>query len=58
MAGDGVAIDPLGESLHAPCDGVIALLGANRHALTLRAGGVEVLLHVGIDTLKLHGQRI
>src|SRR5579862_5442807 len=55
MAGDGVAIDPLGESLHAPCDGVIALLGGNRHALTLRAHGVDVLMHVGIDTLKMAG---
>ena len=55
MAGDGVAIDPLGESLHAPCDGVIALLGENRHALTLKGRGVDVLMHVGIDTLKMTG---
>ena len=55
MAGDGVAIDPIGESLHAPCDGVIALLGANRHALTVRTNGVDVLMHVGIDTMKLEG---
>ena len=55
MAGDGVAIDPTGESLHAPCDGVIALLGANRHALTVQANGVDVLMHVGIDTMKLEG---
>jgi multiphosphoryl transfer protein len=56
MAGDGVAIDPIGESLHAPCDGTIALLGAYRHALTIGADGVEVLMHVGIDTMKLEGE--
>ncbi len=55
MAGDGVAIDPSGESLHAPCDGVIALLGENRHALTVRARGFDLLMHVGIDTMKLGG---
>ncbi len=55
MAGDGVAIDPIGESLHAPCDGVVVLLGENRHALTVRANGVDVLMHVGIDTMKLGG---
>ncbi len=55
MAGDGVAIDPIGESLHAPCDGVIALLGGNRHALTLKSRAGDVLLHVGIDTVRLAG---
>lgn len=55
MAGDGVAIDPIGGSLHAPCDGVIELLGSNRHALTVRTSGFEVLMHVGIDTMKLGG---
>ncbi len=55
MAGDGVAIDPTGDSLHAPCDGVIALLAGGTHALTLRSGGGDVLMHVGIDTVKLGG---
>jgi len=55
MAGDGVAIDPTGDSLHAPCDGVIALPGGGTHALTLRARGGDILMHVGIDTVKLAG---
>ena len=37
MLGDGVAIDPTGGTLHAPCDGEIVLLPASRHAVTLRA---------------------
>jgi phosphoenolpyruvate-protein phosphotransferase len=55
LAGDGVAIDPTGEVLHAPCAGEVALLPAGRHALLLRAAGAEVLLHVGIDTVQLGG---
>ncbi len=57
MLGDGVAIDPLEPVLHAPCDGEVIALPASRHAITLRAAnGAEVLLHVGIDTVALHGQ--
>lgn len=55
MAGDGVAIDPTGESVHAPCDGVVLLMGGGRHALTLRSRAGDVLLHVGIDTVRLAG---
>lgn len=55
MAGDGVAIDPTGNVLHAPCDGVVALMGNARHALTVRSAGGDVLLHVGIDTVEMGG---
>ena len=55
MAGDGVAIDPTGDSLHAPCDGVVVLMGSARHALTLRTRAGDLLLHVGIDTVALGG---
>jgi phosphoenolpyruvate-protein phosphotransferase len=53
LAGDGVAIDPTGEVLFAPCDGEVRLMPAGRHALLVRVAGVEVLLHVGIDTVQL-----
>jgi phosphocarrier protein FPr/phosphocarrier protein len=57
LLGDGVAIDPTGGTLHAPCDGEIVLLPASRHAVTLRAdSGCEILLHVGIDTVTLAGE--
>lgn len=56
MLGDGVAIDPIGSALHAPCDGVIISVHAARHAVSLRAeGGVELLMHVGLDTVTLGG---
>ena len=56
MLGDGVAIDPTGDTLCAPCDGELLSVAAARHAVTLRtAGGCELLLHVGIDTVALNG---
>lgn len=57
MAGDGIAIDPTGNVLLAPCDGEIVPMKEARHALTIRTtGGHEILLHVGIDTVALAGE--
>lgn len=55
--GDGIAIDPLNDCLHAPCDGVIIHVARTGHALTLRAdNGAEILMHIGIDTVELNGE--
>src|SRR6478609_5361849 len=57
MVGDGLSIDPTDNVLRAPCDGEIATLHAAGHAVTLRSEeGVEVLLHIGIDTVGLKGE--
>jgi phosphocarrier protein FPr/phosphocarrier protein len=57
MLGDGLAIDPFGSSLHAPCDGRIIATSATRHSVTLRAGnGAEILMHVGLETVGLGGE--
>jgi phosphoenolpyruvate-protein phosphotransferase len=57
MLGDGVAIDPIGATLYAPCDGELIAVPASKHAITLRAReGAEILLHVGIDTVGLAGE--
>ncbi len=57
LLGNGVAIDPTGDTLHAPCDGEIISVATSRHAVALRAeGGAEILLHVGIDTVALGGE--
>ncbi|HSS27102.1 MAG TPA: phosphoenolpyruvate--protein phosphotransferase [Usitatibacter sp.] len=56
MAGDGVAIDPLEGALRAPCDGEVVPMQGAKHAVTLRtAEGIEVLVHVGIETVALKG---
>jgi phosphoenolpyruvate-protein phosphotransferase len=57
MLGDGLAVDPTANTLHAPCDGEIVALPESRHAITLRAeGGAEILMHIGIDTVALGGE--
>lgn len=55
MAGDGIGIDPTGEVLYAPCDGQIFPMPGSKHALTLRAQGADILLHLGIETVALAG---
>ncbi|WP_296262062.1 MULTISPECIES: phosphoenolpyruvate--protein phosphotransferase [unclassified Pseudomonas] len=55
--GDGLAIDPLDDVLHAPFGGVVINIARSRHAINLRAdNGSEWLLHVGIDTVALGGE--
>src|SRR3569833_813730 len=56
MLGDGIAIDPTAGVLRAPCDGTIFSLHASHHALSLTTpDGVEILLHLGLDTVALGG---
>ncbi|MEE3625792.1 phosphoenolpyruvate--protein phosphotransferase [Nitrospirillum sp. BR 11752] len=57
MMGDGLAIDPTGGTLRAPCDGVVIAIHRARHAVTLRAEcGVEILMHIGLETVALGGR--
>ena len=57
--GDGVALDPLEASLVAPCDGEIVQCARTAHAVTLRSdSGVELLIHLGLDTVNLDGAGI
>jgi multiphosphoryl transfer protein len=57
MLGDGIAIDPTSGILIAPCAGEIITLPASAHAVSIRtARGVDVLIHVGIDTVQLAGR--
>ncbi|KJK00892.1 PTS N-acetyl-D-glucosamine transporter [Pseudomonas sp. 21] len=55
--GDGIAIDPLNDCLHAPCAGRVMHVARTRHAVTLKAdNGAELLLHLGLDTVQLQGE--
>jgi phosphoenolpyruvate-protein phosphotransferase len=58
MLGDGLAIDPTSASVRAPCAGEITTVPAAGHAVTIRSaeGGLDVLVHVGIDTVQLRGR--
>lgn len=59
LMGDGVAIEPLvAESLTAvaPCDGVVVKLFPGGHAIVIDGGSGPILVHLGIDTVELHGE--
>jgi len=57
MAGDGIAIDPTGDIVVAPADGVLTLVFKTKHAFALtHASGAEILVHIGIDTVSLNGE--
>jgi multiphosphoryl transfer protein len=56
LVGDGISIDPTDAVLLAACDGEVVSLPATGHAVTVRtAQGVDVLMHIGIDTVTLKG---
>ena len=57
MLGDGLAIDPTSGVVIAPCAGEIITLPASAHAVSIRtAQGIDVLIHIGIDTVELRGR--
>jgi phosphoenolpyruvate-protein phosphotransferase len=57
MVGDGISIDPITTSLTAPCDGRIVQMHSAAHAVTLAAAdGIEILMHIGLDTVQLKGR--
>lgn len=56
MVGDGVSIDPVSAHLLAPCDGRVIQLHSAAHAVTISSEhGLEVLIHIGLDTVQLKG---
>ena len=58
ILGDGMAICPEEGKLYAPADGkVVVVMEDSKHACGLElAGGIQILLHVGIDTVELKGK--
>lgn len=57
ILGDGFAVKPEEGIVYAPFDGKIAQLFRTNHAIGLITDeGLEVLIHVGIDTVKMNGQ--
>lgn len=57
LVGDGLAIEPLSNRLTAPFDGEVIALAPTGHSVTLRSNdGIDLLIHVGIDTVSLGGK--
>ena len=55
LVGSGLAIDPVGEIVVAPCAGIIRI-SSHAHAFTVETMAGDVLVHVGIDTVTLSGE--
>ena len=57
MLGKGMAIKPSAGRVVAPCDANVDMMFETGHAVSLTTeGGVEMLIHVGIDTVNLQGK--
>ena len=56
IMGDGIAIIPSQGVLRAPADGTVVNVFESGHALSLLTDtGVELIFHIGLDTIKLQG---
>lgn len=57
LLGDGIAIDPEDGVVVAPADGKISLVFETKHAVAIQTdSGAEILIHVGIDSVKMNGE--
>ncbi|MGI9275047.1 MAG: PTS glucose transporter subunit IIA [Endozoicomonas sp.] len=57
VVGDGIAINPTGNVMVAPCDGEIGKIFETNHAFSMETStGVELFVHFGIDTVELKGE--
>lgn len=57
VLGDGVGIEPEIGEVVAPFDGAVSSTAETLHAVGLSGpGGIELLIHVGVDTVNLHGE--
>lgn len=57
ILGKGVAVIPTDGKLYAPSDGVISTLFPTGHAVAITTeDGVEILIHVGLETVSLEGK--
>ena len=57
MLGKGFMIEPKSNYFYSPCDGKIENVAETKHAYSiLTDDGIDVLIHIGIDTVSLNGE--
>ena len=55
VLGDGVGIEPTADLVIAPFDGSVTSVAESKHAVGLESNGMEILIHVGVDTVSMNG---
>ena len=55
VLGDGVGIQPADDKVVAPFDGTISSVAESQHAVGVECNGMEMLIHVGVDTVNMKG---
>jgi PTS system sucrose-specific IIC component len=55
VLGDGVGVEPTAELVVAPFDGTISSVAESKHAVGIESNGMELLIHVGVDTVNMQG---
>lgn len=56
MMGQGFAVEPTADEIYAPVTGTITNIFPTKHAISLETKeGIEILLHLGLDTVELAG---
>ena len=55
VLGSCCGVDPQEGKVYSPVDGKITQLAETLHAVGLEAGGMEILIHVGVDTVEMDG---
>lgn len=56
MMGEGVGFENFGNSIVSPVDGTVIMLFPTKHAIGIQTKeGIEILIHIGLDTVQLNG---
>ena len=57
ILGPGCGIEPTGDTVYAPFDGTVIQIATTLHAVGITSNdGIELLIHVGMDTVEMKGQ--
>jgi glucose-specific phosphotransferase system IIA component len=57
VLGDGFIVEPTAGEVYSPVDGVVEATFPTKHAIGIKcSNGMEILVHIGVDTVKLNGE--